>query len=612
VSEGARGLWQRKLKFLQTEEAKASDAAQRFQLQQDIAEARSKLREFDATDRIEAPRVPPPPSKLTRVGDLLLGRNAELARLDAAWASPESHVLTIVAWGGVGKTALVATWAAGLAAREYDGARYFDWSFFSQGSHAQTAASGDQFIARALAYFGDAAMAQSAASPWDKGARLAQLVVAERTLLVLDGLEPLQHPPGPLAGELRDPAVAALLRGLAQRNPGLCVVTTRERVADLAPFRGSTAPELALHHLTIPAGVELLRTLSVRGTAAECEQLVRDVDGHALTLNLVGRYLVRAHRGDIRRRDRVRFERADAEVQGGHAFKAMAAYERWLGSGGEEGARQLAALRLLGLFDRPADSASLAALRAEPAIAGLTEPIAGIDEERWNLTVASLADLGLVSMHGDATTLGDPTAVLEAHPLIREYFAARVRALNPDGWRAAHGRLYEHLTRSTEHRPGTLEGLQPLYHAVAHGCLAGRHQEACDDVYYDRIRHKSEHFNTKKLGAYGANLAALATFFEHPWQRPSSAISENDQVWLLSVTSFSLRALGRLTEAREPMQVALGGYITREHWEHAAVAAGNLSDLELLLGEVDSARGHANEAVAHADLSKDGFQKIVQ
>jgi hypothetical protein len=84
--------------------------------------------------------------------------------------------LTVVAWGGVGKTSLVATWAARLAARDFDGARYFDWSFYSQGTRDQTAASGDQFIARARECFGDPEMAQSPVSPWDKGARLAQSI----------------------------------------------------------------------------------------------------------------------------------------------------------------------------------------------------------------------------------------------------------------------------------------------------------------------------------------------------------------------------------------------------------------------------------------------------
>ncbi len=50
-----------------------------------------------------------------------------------------------------------------------------------------------------------------------------------RTLLVLDGLEPLQHPAkSPVKGELKDPAIHALLRGLAAKNNGLCVVTTRD------------------------------------------------------------------------------------------------------------------------------------------------------------------------------------------------------------------------------------------------------------------------------------------------------------------------------------------------------------------------------------------------
>ncbi len=101
--------------------------------------------------------------------------------------------------------------------------RYLDWSFYSQGTRDQSAASADAFVAAALAFFGDEELARSPASLWDTGARLAQLVASSRTLLVLDGLEPLQHPPGPLAGQLKDPAITALLKGLAVNGQGLCV-----------------------------------------------------------------------------------------------------------------------------------------------------------------------------------------------------------------------------------------------------------------------------------------------------------------------------------------------------------------------------------------------------
>ena len=73
----------------------------------------------------------------------------------------------------------------------------------------------------------------------------------------------------------------------------------------------------------------------------------------------------------------------------------------------------------------------------------------------------------------------------DAHPLVREFFASRLRAGNPLGWRAAHGRAYEHLCSTTvEGTDPSFEALAPLYQAIVHGCHADRHQAACDDVYW--------------------------------------------------------------------------------------------------------------------------------
>src|SRR6185295_2277286 len=52
------------------------------------------------------------PSRLTHVAEELFGRETERPMLDAAWDDPNIHVVTFVAWGGVGKTSLVAKWAA--------------------------------------------------------------------------------------------------------------------------------------------------------------------------------------------------------------------------------------------------------------------------------------------------------------------------------------------------------------------------------------------------------------------------------------------------------------------------------------------------------------------
>ena len=95
-------------------------------------------------------------------------------------------------------------------------------------------------------------MAGSAQGAFDKGRRLAQLVGERRALLILDGLEPLQYAPtSPMPGELKDQGIAALLKGLAAKNHGLCVVTTRYSIPDLknllADHRPGGEPRAPVH-----------------------------------------------------------------------------------------------------------------------------------------------------------------------------------------------------------------------------------------------------------------------------------------------------------------------------------------------------------------------------
>jgi hypothetical protein len=140
----------------------------------------------------------------------LIGREAELKLLHDAWsgilhpasgiqASSRPRILTFVALGGEGKTSFVAKWAAELAAQDWPGCdTVFAWSFYSQGTREQLAASSDLFLKAALTFFGDNADQAFAASPagaFEKGQRLNRLVGQRRSLLILDGLEPLQYAP---------------------------------------------------------------------------------------------------------------------------------------------------------------------------------------------------------------------------------------------------------------------------------------------------------------------------------------------------------------------------------------------------------------------------------
>ena len=184
----------------------------------------------------------------------------------------------------------------------------------------------------------------------------------------------------------------------------------------------------------------------------------------------------------------------------------------------------------------------------------------------------------------------------------------------PDAWREGHRRLYERLKGSVPHRPEGLDGLQPLYQAVAHGCLAGLWQEACDEVYVDRILRGTGHdgfYSIEKLGAFGADLGAVACLFAEPWSRPAPALSEPARAWLLNEAAFHLRALGRLGEALEPMRAGAEMDVQQEDWKNAAIGYGNLSELQLTLGRVAESVADARRSVEHADRSGDAFQRMV-
>lgn len=261
----------------------------------------------------------------------------------------------------MGKTALVNRWLSHIAQDNYRGAeRMYGWSFYSQGAAEGRQVSADPFIAAALAWFGDPD--PTLGSPWDKGERLAEMVKKQRTLLILDGLEPLQNPPPVETGKIKDPGLCSLLRELARHNTGLVIVTTRLTVDDLKDFVGSSAVEIDLENLSPEAGAEYLERLGVKGTKEELERAAADFGGHALALTLLGKYLVTVHHGDVRQRDKIA-RLTDEKKQGAHARRVMESYERWF-----EGKPELDILRMMGLFDRPAEAGALDALRKSPLL----------------------------------------------------------------------------------------------------------------------------------------------------------------------------------------------------------------------------------------------------
>src|SRR4029077_13331684 len=109
---------------------------------------------------------------------------------------------------------------------------------------------------------------------------------------------------------------------------------------------------------------------------------------------------------------------------GVHAQKVMESYQTWLCEGPE-----LSVLRMLGLFDRPADEKAFGTLLKPPAIRGLTESLTDLSPTEWRTILARLRRARLLAGE-DPHNPGH----LDTHPLVREYYGEQLRSQLTDAW----------------------------------------------------------------------------------------------------------------------------------------------------------------------------------
>ncbi|MBF0182060.1 MAG: hypothetical protein HQM03_18740 [Magnetococcales bacterium] len=515
-----------------------------------------------SVDDCDISRLPLPSTKL-------IGRRKELQTLDKYLADPAVAAVGIIALGGVGKSALCTAWLDALKVKGFGGARkVFGWSFYSQGQH-ETQTSSDPFFTSALPFFGHAGEMPKSAD--EKADLLARLLARQPSLLILDGVEPLQYPPSTLEGNFKDPGLLRLMRllrtnglGGKERN-GLVLLSSRWEWPGLQA--GGSVRMIPLGRLSNTDGVTLLKSLGVKkGLKSDFPKAVQEMDGHALALVLLGKLLFKEHGGDIARRNCLRDHLDDD-----HAHRVMAHYDQiW-----PENADERIFLQLLGLFDRPMTRQAFEALRKE---ADLAKPLKKIPQ-------ATLQAAGLLLPQSDDNQW-------DAHPLVREYFGMNLAQKQPDLFRQAHRVLFEFFANSAPYRPDTLQGLEPLYRAVHHGCQAGEYKKAMNNILQDRIFQGNEYFSTNKLGSVSTDLVALAEFFSHPWKNvvESEQLSESDLAWVLGEASFHLMALGRMTEAVVPRRADLEIREKLKTWRWAARSATNLVDLLIPTGGFQEAR----------------------
>ena len=315
------------------------------------------------------------------------------------------------------------------------------------------------------------------------------------------------------------------------------------------------------------------------GADADLRRTVTDYRGHPLSLILLAKLLATDHHGDI-------LQRFNVELLGVHIQDNVDAILNYYHRAFNEDDPELIYMYFFSILRRAMSHGELAELTAKSVIG---QPLLEISDARLNRAISTLKDYGLII----AVNSHDDT-----HALIRGYFSERFQRTREQEFMQAHEILFTYFSDlPDEELPSTTEGLEPLYRAVYHGCMAGRYANALQ-VYWERISRERAFYSQKVLGAFSSDLAAIVPYFPNGWDRPvADGLSDEQRAWLLGLAAFLLTGLGRLTEALRPRYAGIERFEALGDPRMACSDLRNLATLLIPLGRLEEALQVSERAI---------------
>ncbi len=516
-------------------------------------------------------------NNLTQAGGELLGRESELKRLDEAWNHGAANVIQIAGIGGVGKSALLGAWLAAMETDAYRNAEtVFLWSFHHGCGSAGGAPSTELFFSRALSAFAGAKFEND--DPESRVLRLLREIRKCRTLLVLDGVQNLQHCYGPNFGQFADPAFALLLRELVKENPGLCLIGSRLKNPELEAVGAPRALCLQLQGLRAPDARKLLQSRGVSGEANQFGHALGQHEGLPLSLQLLGKHLELVGDGNL-----VHYmEMGPLMEESGESESAARWACDYLDRLPLAGQRKF--FYLLSLFGRPTRLAEVLKTCRFRSVDGLTEDILGLTRMELRYGIFALERAGVVRVHRQQDGM-----LLQLSQFAGEAIAQAMKRNLPAQWLAGNQLLFDRIRQKNSGSRPSAQSRESLYHAVVNGIRCKSWEEAFD-LYFRRLRdgcclHPPPGFRY-------LDQACLRGFFTDPWSRLQRGVGrEESRVTLRFCAAVNLAGLGDIQQATALARACLKWFLARQCWSEALAAACLLLGMLLVVGKLpDAAR----------------------
>ncbi len=513
------------------------------------------------------------------------GRKQEREML-TDWLKREPHpMLSVIAIGGMGKTALAWYWLMeDIVGSDEQPRKILWWSFYDRES------SFERFLKKAIEYFSDGEVDwNKLASTRDRMEFLYKILSENRYLLVLDGVERLLRAYYNLGspyqgdeikederGDFRsciEPNCGMFFQWLASGYPRTkTLLTSRLYPRELDDLDGCLKKDLK--ELDKEDAIEFFHRQGVKGTRAEIEEVFRTYGSHPLSLRLLSGMIVHdlKSNGDIKAW--TKHNPLPKLIPKKHHILELA-YNS-LDKKKQEFVSKLSAFRNLMDYD---------------AVLIFND---FDDDEKFNDGLNELVDRGMLFRD-------EKSNKFDLHPIVRKYCYDRLR--NKEG---IHAELRDYFAVIPEpEKIESLDDLAPVIELYHHTVKAGRYDEAWD-LYNNRLNDKLHY----RFGAYQIIIEFLGALFPDGEDRPPRLKSESAQARTLNSLAASYYFSGK-PGCAVPI-VKRANYI-RENVTinkiDIAIVLGNLTKAQIPIGELAAAESNLRRSIEICREIKYEFQE---
>ncbi|MCX9012911.1 MAG: hypothetical protein OIN66_17555 [Candidatus Methanoperedens sp.] len=437
--------------------------------------------------------------------EVWVGREDLMRSISTDWRASKHHVVGLIGFGGEGKSSLALQWLNNLLddykikdpaqTKHLDGV--FWWTFDEKRNV-------DEFLEAALHYMsgGNSALLSDNPSSAARADLTASMLRNSSSIFILDGLEVMQHQDGDQYGQMRSDILRDFLGYVAAKKEtnSFCLITSRVPVLDLSEY--TTYTYRNVDRLSPDEGRTLLQKLGVNGSDAELNKVVAEWNGHALTLNLLGTFLVKEHKGDITCISKIPPPTADGPYE--RINHLLRHYDEHLKDS------ERAFLAMFSAFRTPVkESAFEQVFRVKMGADAPNATITALDDLAFKAMLKHLVEYSLLRFDRLSNRY-------TTHPLIRTHYNKRLIEIGSTHAQAVHRCIKDYYLAVAGDLPShpagqTIDNLAPLIEAVYHSCRAGEY-EGGYKIYLDKI-DKKQGILLYQLGAYETDLALMLEFF---------------------------------------------------------------------------------------------------